>query len=94
VVGLLDLLDRGRREREALEARTARVPAHRRIGVVLIVLLLLRSPVFHGRSLTVHNPVLQAVGMGRFLAGLGLRSGRGSISAYRRRTRMLIPFVW
>lgn len=42
-----------------------------RVGVLLLILLLVRSRVFGGRSYT-HNPWLQGTGLAIFVLGLGL----------------------
>jgi protein-S-isoprenylcysteine O-methyltransferase Ste14 len=43
-----------------------------RLAVFVILILVSRSEVFKGHHVVVNNPVLQGVGMGLFLAGLGL----------------------
>lgn len=42
-----------------------------RVAIVIVVLVVLRTPLFRGHSLTVHSPVLQAIGVVLFVAGLG-----------------------
>jgi protein-S-isoprenylcysteine O-methyltransferase Ste14 len=43
-----------------------------RLGVFVIVILVSRSGAFKGHHTIVSNPVLQGIGMGLFLTGLGL----------------------
>jgi protein-S-isoprenylcysteine O-methyltransferase Ste14 len=41
-----------------------------RVGILVLVLLLVRSPILRGHSLAVHSAPLQAVGLALFLVGL------------------------
>ena len=41
-----------------------------RVGIIVVVLLLVRSPILRGHNLTVHSVPLQAVGLTLFLVGL------------------------
>jgi protein-S-isoprenylcysteine O-methyltransferase Ste14 len=43
-----------------------------RVGVILIILLLVRTRALHGHGTTTNNPWLQAIGLAVFLLGLAL----------------------